>query len=198
MNNINNNNNNNILNNNILDNLFRKSDKVMILKLFIDMDDDVLKQIYEIAIKNHNERLLENPHIDAGVDIFNPTEITVNCSQVNKIDFNVICEASIVTDQYKEFPTGFYMYPRSSLSKTPLRLANSVGIIDAGYRGHLIGAFDLNTNTNTNTNTILPQYDRYVQICAPTLCPVYVFLVDSITQLEETNRGFNGFGSTGR
>ena len=58
---------------------------------------------------------------------------------------------------------------------------------------------NINNNiNNTNINTILPQYDRYVQICAPTLCPVYVFLVDSITQLEETNRGFNGFGSTGR
>ena len=43
----------------------------------------------------------------------------------------------------KTFNTGYYMYPRSSLSKTKLRLANSVGIIDSGYRGNLIGMFDL-------------------------------------------------------
>ena len=34
------------------------------------------------------------------------------------------------------------MYPRSSIYKTPLRLANNTGIIDSGYRGNLMGAFD--------------------------------------------------------
>ena len=36
----------------------------------------------------------------------------------------------------------FYVYPRSSISKTPLRMANSVGIIDSGYRGNLKFAVD--------------------------------------------------------
>ncbi len=37
-------------------------------------------------------------------------------------------------------PTGFYLYPRSSISKTRMRLANSVGIINARYRDELIAA----------------------------------------------------------
>ena len=35
---------------------------------------------------------------------------------------------------------GYYLYPRSSISKTPLILANSVGIIDSGYRGNIKAA----------------------------------------------------------
>ena len=36
----------------------------------------------------------------------------------------------------------YYLYPRSSIIKTPLRMSNSVGIIDAGYRGNIIGCVD--------------------------------------------------------
>ena len=86
------------------------------------------------------------------------------------------------------------MYPRSSISKTPLRLANSTGIVDSGYRGPLIGMFDC----------LRPQYnverfDRIIQICAPGLMPVYVELVDRLEDLgTETIRGERGIGSTGR
>ena len=59
------------------------------------------------------------------------------------------------------------MYPRSSLSKTMLRLANSVGIIDAGYRGHLIGMFDVINNEENSQYTESCYngniYDRYLQ-----------------------------------
>jgi dUTP pyrophosphatase len=34
----------------------------------------------------------------------------------------------------------YYLYPRSSISKTQFILQNNVGIIDAGYRGHIIAA----------------------------------------------------------
>jgi dUTP pyrophosphatase len=110
------------------------------------------------------------------------------------------------------------MYPRSSVSKTPLRLANSTGIIDSGYRGHLMGMFDvLNTQTQTKTQTkrqinnnqdtdpdpdpdfVGQQFDRFLQICAPGLVPILVEVVDDIDELgEETERGAGGFGSTGR
>ena len=36
----------------------------------------------------------------------------------------------------------YYLFPRSSISKTPLRLANSIGLIDGGYRGELVGMVD--------------------------------------------------------
>ena len=86
------------------------------------------------------------------------------------------------------------MYPRSSISKSNLRLANNVGIIDAGYRGHLIGMFDLKYSDSITIN----KFDRYLQICAPNLIPIVVEIVNSREELgEDTDRGNGGFGSTG-
>jgi dUTP pyrophosphatase len=88
------------------------------------------------------------------------------------------------------------LYPRSSISKTNLRLANSVGIIDAGYRGHIMAVFDINNNNNIYVGKA---YERYVQICAPGLIPITVEIVNSIEELgEKTERGEGGFGSTGQ
>jgi dUTP pyrophosphatase len=172
--------------------LFSKTDRIMVLKLFVDGNDE-LKNAYRNAVRDHNERIFINPYIDAGFDVLNPFASVATGGQVNKINFMVKCEATMVTDADKSFPTGFYMYPRSSLSKTPLRLANSVGIIDSGYRGNLIGAFDC---SGSSFQTV--EHDRYVQICAPTLCPIFVIMVDNENQMEETMRGAGGFGSTGR
>jgi len=87
------------------------------------------------------------------------------------------------------------MYPRFSLSKTSLRLANSVGIIDSGYRGNLIGMIDLVDVESYELN----KYDRLVQVCAPGLIPIYVEIVDTLEDLgTQTLRGTGGFGSTGK
>ena len=88
------------------------------------------------------------------------------------------------------------MYPRSSLSKTPLRLANSVGIIDSGYRGNLIGMFDCIRGESPYK---VPQYSKLVQICSPGLKPIFVTIVDTVEELGlDTIRGEGGFGSTGK
>ena len=93
------------------------------------------------------------------------------------------------------------MDPRSSISKTFLRLANSRGIIDSGYRGPLIGVFDImNTtnNSNQNLNLLVRRHDRVTQICAPGLEPILVEIVSYLEELgERTERGAGGFGSTG-
>jgi dUTP pyrophosphatase len=119
-------------------------------------------------------------------------------------------------DTDKNFNTGYYMYPRSSLSKTKLRLANSVGIIDSGYRGNLIGMFDVvniedRPLSDSNTSSVqdpdtcaIADYfakvnDRLIQICAPGLVPIYVEVVETIEDLgNDTERGSGGFGSTGK
>ena len=90
---------------------------------------------------------------------------------------------------------GYYLYPRSSTgTKTPLRLANSVGIIDSGYRGNIIAAFD---NWLDDDYTVLKD-SRVVQLCPPDLSyPVVVSLVSEESELGLTKRGEGGFGSTG-
>ena len=202
---INNSNNaNNTTNNyliNSMNNLFNIYDKVMYLKIFVDGDND-LKQLYENASNSHNNKLLNNLYeIDAGFDLYNPEIKTINVNikkQVHKLDLNVICSAKMITDCNKVFNTGYYMYPRSSLSKTKLRLANSIGIIDSGYRGHLMGMFDI-VHLFPNEEYVVNKYDRLLQICAPGLVPIIVEVVNKLEELgEETERGNGGFGSTGR
>ena len=89
-------------------------------------------------------------------------------------------------------PSAFYMYPRSSISKTPLMLANSVGIIDAGYRGNLLGAF----RSFSSQTYFVDEYTRHLQITNPTLTPIVVQIVTA-NELSSTERGSGGFGSTG-
>lgn len=206
-------------------NLLNIYDKVMLLKIFVDGDNELKKQ-YENASTNHNQKIINNPqYIDAGFDLFAPgnegSELnTWNdtlrffgpgwtfTSPVNKVDFKICCSAQMVTNTGKKFNTGYYMYPRSSLSKTQLRLANATGIIDAGYRGHLMSMFDVVNivkdsddvdTTNYFADYFGKKFDRYIQICAPGLVPILVEVVNTKEELgEKTERGDGGFGSTGR
>lgn len=213
-----------LFNNNLLNDLVNIYERVMLLNIYVDGDTELQNKYYEAA-HNHNNKLMNNPHmIDAGFDLFAPgnegNELDQfgddlrffgpnwqNRNPVNKLDYKIRCSAKMVTDKNKIFNTGFYMYPRSSISKTQLRLANSTGIIDAGYRGHLMGMFDVvNIDTNINIHSINhvadflgKKFDRYVQLCAPGLVPILVKIVSSMEELgEETERGNGGFGSTGR
>lgn len=185
------------------DNLLEIYGSYMLLQIFVDSDDDDLNNKYIAAINNHNRRITENiHHIDAGFDLYCPSNLEFSSTKVNKLDFNVTCAASV----YKEmrdntiiYNTGYYMYPRSSISKSQLRLANNTGIIDAGYRGHLIGMFDVVYNQQGSTTSVeVNKFDRYLQICAPNLMPIYAVLVNSSEELGcDTARGAGGFGSTG-
>jgi len=121
---------------------------------------------------------------DSGLDLFIPAAITLEPQSTTMVDLGIRCELRGGT------PHGYYLYPRSSISKTPLRLANSVGIIDAGYRGNLMVAIDNRSNAPYN----LSKGDRLFQICMPTLVPFEV-VFDAV--YLETERGAGGFGSTG-
>ena len=182
----------------IIDTLKNKYDKFMILKIFVDdttNDNELLKKYIEAAT-THNTKIKNNPTcIDAGFDLYAPSnEDTIQFPflSVTKLDFKVKCSA-VMYKNSNVFNTGYYMYPRSSISKTPLRLANSIGIIDAGYRGNLIAMLD------SDEAHIGQKFDRYIQICAPSLVPIIIEIVDSLEDLgEETERGTGGFGSTGK
>ena len=208
----------------IMNTLLNIYDRVMVLKLYVDVNDINLIDRYREAANNHNNNLFNNPHhIDAGFDLFapggpdsrddfdyDPSVLRFygpgweNQNPVNRLNLRVSCSARIFTDTGKMFNTGYYMYPRSSLSRTPLRLANSTGIIDAGYRGHLMGMFDVvnipdNLSDSREADFFGQKYDRYLQICAPGLIPIVIEIVDSREELGgETARAGGGFGSTGR
>jgi dUTP pyrophosphatase len=179
---------------NLRETLLNNYGRYMHVKLFVDSDDDELKTAYEIEVNYHNSKIFNNSDmIDAGFDILVAAPDILSKQLSNKVDFAVVCASKMVT-QVGSYNTGFYMYPRSSISKSPFRLANNVGIIDAGYRGHLIGMFDMPTGETQH----IKKLDKYLQICAPGLVPVFVELVGNKEELgEQTARGEGGFGSTG-
>ena len=119
---------------------------------------------------------------DAGIDLFIVEKQTIKTGETVKINFGISCEA------VENIP--YFLMPRSSISKTPLRLSNSIGLIDAGYRGEIMAAVD---NIKEEDYTI-DFGQRLFQIVAMDGSPLSFELVDSLSQ---TDRGAGGFGSTG-
>jgi dUTP pyrophosphatase len=173
----------------------KKCDRCMVLRVFVN-GSLALQELYQNAIMAHNLKLIDQDYMDSGFDLYAPLELKCSVGTVNKVDFHIQC-ASYTIDLFssndREFPTGYCLYPRSSLSKTSLRLANSVGIIDSGYRGDVIGMFDC-----INADYTIKQFDRLAQICAPSLVPIFVEMVRNDIELGATTRGAGGFGSSGR
>lgn len=172
----------------------------MHLSIFVDSDDESLKEQYIKAAELHNQKILEDSDFcDAGFDIFLPESILFEPNKTTKVDFKIKCCAILVKtrDLTHSYYSPFYTYARSSISKTPLRLANNQGVIDAGYRGNLIGMFDC---LMQESNWEADKFTRLLQICAPGLIPIYrVDIVNSIEDLGPvTKRGEGGIGSTGK
>jgi len=176
---------------------FQNCDRVMELRIFIDSNYNQLCDMYKNRVLIHNSQMHNNDSPDAGFYLLTPIETQCMDGDVTKINFSVQCSARMVCENGKTYNTGFFMMPRSSLSGTPLRLANSVGVIDSGYRGNLIGKFDCFIGNDDIFN--VNKYDKLLQIVAPGMLPIYVTVVNSTNELgENTERGSGGFGSTGR
>jgi dUTP pyrophosphatase len=165
---------------------------------FLTGDDDVVKN-YEKAIEKRRENkgcyqengmslLASIGHLDSGFDIFTPKKILCKAHTTTKIPLGIACACY---DSSREIPYGYYLYPRSSLSKTPLRLANSVGIIDSGYRGELVAMVD----NIRDFDYVIEKNQRLFQICSGDLFPFQGIKI--VSELNDTQRGGGGFGSTG-
>lgn len=129
---------------------------------------------------------------NSGFDLFCPTN--VECTHINNymLDHNISCSMT-----YEGRYVGYYLYVRSSTPiKTPLRLANNVGIIDSGYRGNIKGCFDI---IDTKSNFNFEKGNRYMQLCPPDIGkPMKVHIVDAFHNLgKKNNRNCDGFGSSG-
>jgi len=179
-----------------------------VLKLAVRGD---LLSMYEDHVRKHNDSIENDVYPNSGFDLFVPDERTfdkpfntefinlgvkgemIYCSK--NMDHLLSNLNSDDSDDHLpigiSYKTAYNVYPRSSISKTPLLLANHVGIIDSGYRGDLIAAvrsFEAGYTISQNT--------RLFQICHPTLCPVFVVIVPE-SELTLTERGTGGFGSSG-
>ena len=123
---------------------------------------------------------------NSGMDLYVPEDTLIPAGQTVFIDHQIKATRDIT------YPVGgILLFPRSSISKTPLRLANSIGLIDPCYRGNIIAAI---TNTS-DTDYTVTKGTRLVQLVMPNLNP---FKINWVNALDETSRGAGGFGSTGQ
>jgi dUTP pyrophosphatase len=171
------------------------------LYIYIDSQDLTLLDKYIESVQKHNTQI-ESDYYDSGFDLFNPREILIDeedYSRTYKLDTQFKCA---MFDKNNK-PCSFYLYARSSISKTHFRLANNVGIIDSNYRGNLIGVFDIiDPNKEHSSNFVrcisMEKYSRLLQICSGDLKPFKVRISDTLEQLGFTERGEGGIGSTGK
>jgi dUTP pyrophosphatase len=101
-----------------------------------------------------------------------------------------------------EIPVGYVglIFPRSSVSKLTLNLANSVGVIDAAYRGEIICKFKP-TLAYIPSNVVIPvtggEYEVGERVAQIMIMPRPEIEFNEIEDLSPTERGSGGFGSTG-
>ena len=90
-----------------------------------------------------------------------------------------------------EIPEGYVglVFPRSSVSKTELILANSVGVIDSGYRGPIMLKFRY-----PEEGMVYDVGDKIGQLI---IMPYPKIEFQEVEELSSTERGEGGFGSTG-
>lgn len=105
---------------------------------------------------------------------------------------------------YIEYDTGVVIQPpdsffslvfaRSSISKYELSLANSVGVIDSGYRNSIKLRFRFIGKKLTKKSLIYQKGDKIGQLI---FMPMFTIFAHQTDSLDESARGLGGFGSTG-
>jgi len=123
---------------------------------------------------------------DAGFDL-TATHITTELNECGQLIL------VYHTDLAFEIPEGYMglLVPRSSVFKKSIILTNSPGVIDAGYRGEVMGKFRSTTDV---VPAVFQEGERFAQLL---IVPVPdVQMIESDT-LSESDRGEGGYGSTG-
>ena len=144
------------------------------MKLLIKPLNDIAKDYY-----------LNHGHFhkgDAGLDLYVLQDDIFKAGETKKIKLGISCE--------NQDGKGYFLFPRSSISKTPLRMANSIGLIDAGYRGEIMAVCD----NIKDYDFSIKKGDRLFQLVSSDLSDIEFTIVD---ELSDTTRGTGGFGSTG-
>ena len=122
---------------------------------------------------------------DAAADLYAPADQIIPAHSYGNM---------IKTGVRIQLPEGWLamILPRSSMGvKTPLRLSNSVGLIDSGYRGELGVIYD---NTSDNDYKVTAG-DRIAQLL---VMPSHRFQAKVVDILASSDRGETGFGDSGK
>lgn len=163
-----------------------------ILYLYVKDTNTKLIDLYKTAVEKHNTHVQTDEYPNSGFDLYIPSTQSIDYKEDMNgtlVDLQVKCEMKDSANSI-----AYYLYPRSSLSKTPLMLSHSVGIIDCGYRGFIKASL-----RNLHKNSYDVEFgSRLTQIVHPTMKPFLIELVSNENDLSSTTRGQGGFGSTGK
>jgi dUTP pyrophosphatase len=142
-------------------------------------------------LKSKYNKTQANFETDSGFDLFCPETVTIPANTISfMLDLEVKTCCSSSSQNLGKFP--YMIFPRSSMgSRTPLRLANSIGLIDKDYRGNLKLCLD---NLSDKPFTV-EQGMRLVQLVCFGGEPFREFKI--VDNLDKTSRDDGGFGSTG-
>lgn len=158
-------------------------------KLFLKAENEAIEELYV-----SHQTAFEG---DLGLDLFFPESLVIPARSTKLIDFKVSTEMRQInrvfdfgSDNTLYTNVGYFLVPRSSIYKTPLRQCNSFGVIDAKYRNTLKVAVD---NISDNDYQVT-KGDRLFQIV---LLKSESFNIVIADRLSDSTRG-SGFGSSGK
>lgn len=134
---------------------------------------------------------------NAGFDLFASEDVLVEQTP-QFIPFGIVTRLLKVeqfpggtSNDYLKTDSHFWLMPRSSIYKTGLIMANSIGVIDKSYRGELKApVWSMTANSNVSHG------DRLFQIVAPDMG--WIRNIRVVNSMPLTERGEGGFGSTGK
>lgn len=169
-------------------------------KILVDTVMNRLFNIFNAAVEKYHSYSIELPMtVDTNASAKVPTYAheTDAAADLYAMENTVLQGHSlgnkIRTGVKIQLPEGWLamILPRSSMgAKTPLRLSNSVGLIDSGYRGELGVLYDNISDAPYTINT----GDRIAQLL---VMPSYRFQAKVVDILADSDRGEGGFGSSG-
>ena len=99
-----------------------------------------------------------------------------------------------------EIPEGYVglIFPRSSNRKTDVYLTNSVGVVDAGYRGEVMASFKNRDFKPEVIAQLRAGYEIGDRIFQMIILPYPKIEFVEVDELSSTDRGESGHGSTGK
>lgn len=99
------------------------------MKLLVQIpeDNDFLRDYYSGAVNEGRHKG------DAGINLITPEDVEIEPFEMKMVNLQI--KTCLEGDNKETY--SYFVMPRSSLSKTGLMMANSIGLIDAGYRGEL-------------------------------------------------------------
>lgn len=124
---------------------------------------------------------ISHPGSDLGYDLYTVEEVTLHPGQMTEVRTGIGLH-------FTKMAVGFVVKDRSSFAKK--RLTTSGGVIDAGYRGEII-VFMENRGGETQTLAKGQKFAQFIPL--PTLTRLQI---EEVADLEESDRGAGGFGST--